>query len=306
MVQVQIAFVSPAFVYFPVWVAQERRMFERRNLECQVDTVGTTDGVTDALITGRCQIAVGSAEGFAAQAARTAVRMIAANANRAPLRLVSTQAISSIDGLRGAKVGTSSLGEGTATIIKTMLAAHGLTYPGDYEFVLAGAHPQRWEALQAGRIDACLQLIPYDYIAHDAGYNVIGDASTYVPEYVFSAVATDLNWATAHAETVHGFVDALSEATHWAQSHREAAADIVAAATGAGRLHSRRGLDDMLDHGVVSGDLHIDRAGLIAVFDAMRAAGTVNEAGTLSYAACVDERFLPAADLPAPDGSSDQ
>jgi TRAP-type uncharacterized transport system substrate-binding protein len=51
-----------------------------------------------------------------------------------------------------------------------MLAAHGLTYPGDYDFALEGSHVERWKALQAGTIDAALQMIPYDYLAADAGF----------------------------------------------------------------------------------------------------------------------------------------
>ena len=58
-----------------------------------------------------------------------------------------------------------------------MLGKHGLCYAADFEFVLAGAHPQRWGALQAGTIDAALQLLPFDMIAEDARYR-IWDAPT--------------------------------------------------------------------------------------------------------------------------------
>jgi ABC-type nitrate/sulfonate/bicarbonate transport system substrate-binding protein len=291
---VEIAFVAPAFVCFPVWVAQERGLFEASGVDCAVDIVGTTDGVTQALTSGRSQLAIGPAEGFALLAsAGSPFGLIAANANRAPLRLVADPSISSIGELRGKRLGTSSLGEGTATIIKTMLAAHGLSYPEDYEFVLAGAHPQRWEALQAGHIDACLQLIPFDYIAEDAGYRVLGAASDYMPDYVFSAVAADLQWARTRPQTVTGLLSALSKATDWAGSHRDEAAAIIARATRSGPAHARRGLDYMLDDGVVSADLHINRDGLEAVFAAMRAGGLTTDATVQDYEICVSERFLP-------------
>jgi NitT/TauT family transport system substrate-binding protein len=293
---VALAFVAPAFVCFPVWVARERGLFESRGLECKVDIVGTTDGVTEALESGRSQMAISAVEGFALLALTgRSVRLIAGNANRAPLRLVAHPSISSIEELRGKRLGTSSLAEGTATIIKTMLAATGLSYPEDYDFVLAGAHPQRWDALRAGEIDACLQLIPYDYMAEDAGYRVLGDASDCVPEYVFSAVAADLEWAEAHAEAVRSLLAALSEAIRWSGSHRDEAAGILAAATRAGTAHARRGLDYMLDAGVVSADLHIDRDGLSAVFAAMRTGGMTNDAAALRYEDLVTEQFLPVS-----------
>ena len=288
---VKIAVVSPAFVYFPLWIAERRGLFARRDLECQVVEIGTTDGVTSAVEAGETHLAVSAAEGFALRtAAGSPIPLVAGNANRAPLRLVADPAIRTVEGLRGKRVGTSSLREGTATIIKTMLAAHGLGYPNDYEFVLAGAHPQRWDALQAGEIDACLQLIPYDYIAEDSGYAVLSAASDYVPDYAFSAVAANLGWAEANPDVVNRILDALREAMEWAADHRDLAADIIDGATGAGGEHAARGLDYMLDHEVVPTDLHIDRKALDAVFAAMQAAGLVAE-GALSYELCVDERF---------------
>jgi ABC-type nitrate/sulfonate/bicarbonate transport system substrate-binding protein len=98
------------------------------------------------------------------------LRLVAGNSNRAPLSLIGGKGIERIEDLRGKRVGTTSLKEGTAIMVQKMLAAHGLHYPGDYEFATVGAHPQRWEHLQAGSIEAGLQLVPYNYVAEDAGY----------------------------------------------------------------------------------------------------------------------------------------
>ena len=56
-----------------------------------------------------------------------------------------------------------------------MMAAHGLHQPKDFQFVMAGAHPQRWKALQAGTLDAAIQLVPFNYMAEEAGFPNLGD-----------------------------------------------------------------------------------------------------------------------------------
>jgi hypothetical protein len=46
--------------------------------------------------------------------------------------------ISRIEELKGQRLGTSSMTEGTAIYTREMLARHGLAYPGDYEFSVVG------------------------------------------------------------------------------------------------------------------------------------------------------------------------
>ena len=70
-----------------------------------------------------------------------------------------------------------------------MLAAHGLAYPADYDFALEGSHVERWKALQAGTIDAALQMIPYDAMAVDAGFTDLGPVTE---EFALSAVCVKL------------------------------------------------------------------------------------------------------------------
>jgi ABC-type nitrate/sulfonate/bicarbonate transport system substrate-binding protein len=290
---VRVALVAPAFVYFPVWVAEARGMFADRGLAVQLDVLGSTEAVTAAVASGQSHVGIGAAEGFVARAvAGDSLRLVAGNANRAPLRLVARPSITSVAELRGARIGTSSLAEGTATMSKHILETHGLHYPDDYSFVLAGAHPQRWTSLQAGEIDACLQLIPFDYIAEDAGFSILAAVRDYQPDYVFSVIAVDLAWAEPNALVMRHFVGALIDATAWADHNRLDAAAILSHATGANEVHARRGVNDMIDQSVVPLDLRIDRDGLRAVFATMTQTGFVGGTTRLSYDQCVDTRFL--------------
>src|SRR6202043_838061 len=113
------------------------------------------------------------------------LRIIAGNVNRLPLSLIANRRIRRIEDLRGARLGTSSLTEGTALYTMEVLRQHGLQYPSDYEFAVVGVHPARWKALQEGTIDAAVQLIPLNFVAEDAGYANLGEGTEYIPEIVF-------------------------------------------------------------------------------------------------------------------------
>jgi ABC-type nitrate/sulfonate/bicarbonate transport system substrate-binding protein len=192
MNRISIGMVAPAFIYFPVWVAQQRGFFSSRSIECEIKVTGTTDGVTAALEKEEIQVAMATPEGVIRNAHQGgSLRLVAGNANKAPLSLIGQKGLEKVEDLRGRRIGTTCLKEGTAIMVQKILAAHGLHYPGDYEFALAGAHPQRWEKLQEGSIDAGLQLLPYNYMAEDAGFPKLAETSDYVPDYAFTAIAFD-------------------------------------------------------------------------------------------------------------------
>jgi ABC-type nitrate/sulfonate/bicarbonate transport system substrate-binding protein len=89
-----------------------------------------------ALERGDTQFAMVTPEGVVGNAARGGrLRLVAGNSNRAPLSLIGGKhkGIERIEDLRGKRIGTTSLKEGTAVIVQIMLAAHGLRYPADYK-----------------------------------------------------------------------------------------------------------------------------------------------------------------------------
>ena len=186
MREIAVGVVAPAYVNVPLWVAQQRGLLERCGLRATERILGTTHGVTNALRGGEVDIALTAPEGSIADAmAGGPLRVVAGLIDRPPLSMIALPRHHAFGDLRGGRIGTSSLKEGTRHVAERMLAAHGLAYPADYEFVLEGSHVERWKALQAGAIDAALQMLPYDYIATDAGFTNLGPVTE---EFALNAV----------------------------------------------------------------------------------------------------------------------
>jgi ABC-type nitrate/sulfonate/bicarbonate transport system substrate-binding protein len=224
--EITVGVVAPAYVNIPLWVAQERGFLDRRGLRATERILGTTDGVTRALRQGEVDIALTAPEGSIADAvAGGSLRVVAGLIDRPPLSMIALPRHRTFGDLRGGRIGTSSLQEGTRHVAQRMLAAHGLTYPGDYDFALEGSHVERWKALRAGTIDAALQMIPYDYLAADAGFTNLGPVTE---EFALNAACVGLR---TQRELVRDFLQALAEAAQWFRGNIGESAAIAAART---------------------------------------------------------------------------
>jgi ABC-type nitrate/sulfonate/bicarbonate transport system substrate-binding protein len=295
--EITVGVVAPAYVNVPLWVAQQRGFFDGEGLSVTSRVIGTTEGTTEAVRGGDVAIALTAPEGTIADAAAGGpLRVAAGLIDRPPLSLIALSRHRTVAGLRGGLIGTSSLKEGTRHVAERMLAAHGLSYPGDYEWALEGSHVERWKALQAGTIDAALQMIPYDYIAEEAGFTNLGQVSE---DFAFNAVCVRRDIDPA---LLTGFLRALSGATAWFRGNVAAAAGIAAAQTSVADRHALRACRALAADGVIAAGLRIGPAAFDAAVAALRLSGGLPE-GHGDPATALDYSCLDGAGSATPEGT---
>jgi NitT/TauT family transport system substrate-binding protein len=286
MREITVGVVAPAYVNVPLWIAQERGFLERRGLAATEQVLGTTHGVTAALRDGTVDIALGSPEGSIADAvAGGHLRVVAGLIDRPPLSMIALARHKTFADLRGGRIGTSSLTEGTRHIAERMLAAHGLYAAKDYEFALEGSHVERWKALQAGTIDAALQMIPYDAMAVDAGFTDLGPVTE---EFALSAVCVKL---PAERDMVSAFLGAIADATRWFRDHVEESAALAAARTSMDPRYALGACQALAADGVIPVDQRSSLAALTAAIDALRSNGQLPPDGPDPLEAAVDYSY---------------
>jgi NitT/TauT family transport system substrate-binding protein len=212
--------------------------------------------------------------------------VVAGLIDRPPLSMIAIPSHHTFGDLRGGRIGTSSLTEGTRHVAERMLAAHGLTYPADYDFALEGSHVERWKALQAGTIDAALQMIPYDDIATDAGFTNLGPVTE---EFALNAVCIG---RSAQPTLVTPFLQALGEAAEWFRGHIEESAAIAAAHTSIEPRYALRACEALAADGVIPRDLRSAPAAIGAAIEALRSGGLIPAQGPDPVAAAVDYSYL--------------
>jgi ABC-type nitrate/sulfonate/bicarbonate transport system substrate-binding protein len=198
--------------------------------------------------------------------------------------------------LRGAKLGTTSLKEGTCHLMEKMMAAHGMHQPKDFQFVMAGAHPQRWEALKAGTLDAAIQLVPFNYIAEESGFPNLGDVDEYVPDFLFCAVCTRMSWANENGDRVIALLRALRRGVQALYDDPVAAAEVVLGEINMKPEYARRACREFVSKTVLPRDMSIDPQAFAATLEAMRRSGLIKDHPQSEVQACVDLRFLDATE----------
>jgi NitT/TauT family transport system substrate-binding protein len=293
--EIEIGIVVPAVIYAPVWLADRRGFLRDEGLSVRLRSFGSTDATTAALRDGVVPLTIGSPEGSIANALDGGdFRLVSGFVNRPPLSMIAQPRYHSMAELRGAKLGTTSLKEGTCHLMEKMMAAHGMHQPQDFQFVMAGAHPQRWEALKAGTLDAAIQLVPFNYIAEEAGFPNLGDVDEYVPDFLFCAACTRMSWATENRDRVIGLLRALRRGVEALYDDPKSAATVVLDELSINPDHALRACREFVSKKVIPKDLSINPQAFAATLEAMRRSGLIKDHPQSEVQACVDLKFLDA------------
>jgi ABC-type nitrate/sulfonate/bicarbonate transport system substrate-binding protein len=290
---------AQGFNWLPVFLADEQGFFADQGLKVTFKRVGGVDKATQAVLDGEAEIAITPPEGAVADFIRGGeLRIVASNANRLPMSLVARPGIDSIAGLKGKKIGTSSLTEGTAIYTQMILSRAGLRYPGDYAFVLAGVHTGRWDALQKGEIDAAPQPAPWNFLAEDAGYNLLGEINAVIPEIVFAGLVGKRSWLEHNGQVVTRLLKALIKSHQLTndQGREDLTLPIFQRITTPDNENlARRGLTYMREMGMWPDGLAIPPKALETTIHLMIGAGLLDESKRQAARGVFDPRYLDQA-----------
>src|SRR6185503_12872806 len=73
----------------------------------------------------------------------------------------------------------------------------------------------RFAALHAGGVEATILTSPFDFQAISLGYTDLGSVHKVLPNFPFSAYATNTNWATANRAAIVGFLKGVNQGIQW-------------------------------------------------------------------------------------------
>ena len=213
-----------------LWVAVKKGFLEQQGLDGQLVLLRGTPMNVQALAANSLQVGSGGAEAFYEATERGLdLVMIGGIINGLTHDIVAGKKYKSIEELRGATFGASSLTSGTVTAMKAALKAKGLEYPRDYKIlVLAGGSSANLAALQSGQIAATTVAIPLNYIAEESGLNIVGRLIDAVPEFELSALAVKRSWAEKNRSLAVRFMKAIALTHRWMYDNKEAAIDFLA------------------------------------------------------------------------------
>src|SRR5581483_2158178 len=224
--------IIPIVNYWHHYVAQEMGFYDGQNLDVEISYGENTSRVTQALASGSVDLAGPSPDSVinaVEQGGGSNLVILGGDINKIVYTLVAAKDIRSYADLRGKTLAVPGLQEGSAVVLKKMLAANGLG-PDDYSFIPVGGTANRASAVVNGTAAGALIGQPQDFRLVADGQPALGVSSDAVPDYQFDVIAGRRDWAQRNADTVVRFLRAVVQADRWLYdpANRERAAQIAA------------------------------------------------------------------------------
>jgi ABC-type nitrate/sulfonate/bicarbonate transport system substrate-binding protein len=172
---VRIAFVSRSTLDMPYFIARDKGYFREEGLDPELILMKAIQTVQAMLAGG---IDFGTATGTAVSAAVNGadVRVIFALTDRPSFDLVAVPSITSVQQLRGKKLGISAVGSLTEILARQILIANKVP-PEQVTFLPLGTSDVTYLALKAGAVDATMVQIPQNFMAQEEGYRKLASGA---------------------------------------------------------------------------------------------------------------------------------
>jgi NitT/TauT family transport system substrate-binding protein len=171
----RIAIVSRSTLDMPFFVARDRGFFREEGLEPEIILMRASLTV-QALLGG--SIDFGTATGTAVSAVVNGadVRVVLAMSDTPSFDLITHPSITTVQQLRGKKIGIAGIGGLTEILARQILIANQVP-PDQVTFLPLGASDVTYASLKAGVIEATMLQIPQTFLAQDEGFRKLASGA---------------------------------------------------------------------------------------------------------------------------------
>jgi len=205
----------------PEWLALEAGVFKQNGLDVTLDNIVSSTGIP-ALLSGQVQIAhLGGSETLSAAAEGGDLVVISITGPVYPFVFMAPAAISSIDQIKGKKIGVSNVGSSSDIATRVMLKKVGLDPEKDVSIVAVGSLQNRMAALLNGAIDGGVAQPPDQLVLEDKGFHVIYDLAAQRLPSVGDSIVVQRTWLNANHDVVQRYIDSIVQAIALSKKNKE-------------------------------------------------------------------------------------
>lgn len=282
---------TPSVVIFaiPYWIAERQGYFKDEDIAPTLDIEPNGKRITERLLSGATQFSLVGPDAVLIDAtAGGPLRIIAGIVRKPPLFLIAKSSIKTFADLRGANIGALSLTEGSSKLLIKMAKAEGIA-AAELKISAVGGAPARQTLLKDGKIDAGMQPLPLN----------LGWAGKYEPDWQFTTVNANGDWARKNPRIAIGFVRALLRGQQFIWSNPDQAARIAGDALKTDVGLAQRSLAEAIRLGILDPRLDWSELGLQRIYENMQADGTIPADRKFELGKVTDAVYLRAAQAAA-------
>jgi ABC-type nitrate/sulfonate/bicarbonate transport system substrate-binding protein len=201
---------------WPLYVAQERKIFEKNGLQVEVIVIRGATNVVRAVLSETVPIGrinpdyvIGAAEKGAK------VKLVTANMEKIPYDIYARPEITSGAELKGKTLGVSTLTGGTTLMVHEVLEKAYKLKPNDYKLLVVGTSPERYAALKGGSVHASFMGPPFTYRAAKDNFRKLANFHEYLGPILFTADFAHMNYIKSNRAEIVRYLKSMVEATRW-------------------------------------------------------------------------------------------
>jgi ABC-type nitrate/sulfonate/bicarbonate transport system substrate-binding protein len=221
------AMVFPGAQTLPLYAADALGAFPRRKLAVTLVPAPNSEEQRQGLAAGRYQIAHGAADQCIAMNVAGHDAIVVAGGDDGFNRLFVQPEIESIAALRGRTLVADVAGTGWSFVLYEILRKHGIARE-ECPVHEAGAPFRRFEAMQRDKTMAAAILNPpFAIRARRAGLKDLGAVTDTIGAYQGTVPYVLRSWATANADTLVAYLQAMIEGLRWLRDPANSAAALA-------------------------------------------------------------------------------
>jgi ABC-type nitrate/sulfonate/bicarbonate transport system substrate-binding protein len=171
----RIGYVSRSILDMPFIIARDRGLFREEGLEPELIFIRAAQTIP-AMLAGGVDFGTATGTAIAAAVNGVDVRVVFALTDKPSFDLLAAPSITSVQQLRGKRIGVGAFGALTEILARQILLAHKV--PADQvTFLPLGTSDVTYLALKAGTIDATMLQIPQNFLAVDEGFRKLASGA---------------------------------------------------------------------------------------------------------------------------------
>jgi ABC-type nitrate/sulfonate/bicarbonate transport system substrate-binding protein len=212
----------------PLWVAQERRLFEKHGVATETTYVRGGKNIVAALLSGQSDMAVILPSSFLLANLQGADFVFIGNSHSLlKYVLMAHPSVKSPADLKSKRMAISAVGDLSYSMAMMALERLGLQRH-DLELIQVGQQPDRMLALKNGSVQATTVSSPFDYILIKEGFVPLFDSTNEVRTLATSyTVQRKFLQSPAHRAMAEKFLLAMVEAVKIIKSDRESSLQVL-------------------------------------------------------------------------------
>jgi NitT/TauT family transport system substrate-binding protein len=204
----EVAIAAPAGTYTPLLVARDAGYFKNHGLDVNISTVSAS-AATQGLIAGKIDIYEGGAAAIAGHLAGSDIIYAAATVDKSNLMLIGQKGVTTVEGLKGKGVSTTSPGAFGEIAMRKTAKEHGMAVGTDIKMLF---HPTPAAALttfytQPQAAGGIIITPPENADALDKGYPLIIDYLKEGLRIIGPGVSLTRDFYTKNPNTVKAYLE---------------------------------------------------------------------------------------------------